>query len=90
MPVKKEVAEFFDLIGLDPLYAANEGRLLCIADKNIADLVLDAMHKNKECREAVIIGEVIDEHKGIVYMQNSYGALKIIRTSQGEVLPRIC
>ena len=72
------------------MYAANEGRLLCIADKNIADLVLDAMHKNKEGREAVIIGEVIDEHKGIVYMQNSYGALKIIRTSQGEVLPRIC
>lgn len=90
IPVKKEVAEFFDLIGLDPLYAANEGRLLCIVDKNIADLVLDAMHKNKEGREAVIIGEVIDEHKGIVYMQNSYGALKIIRTSQGEVLPRIC
>lgn len=90
IPVKEEVSSFFDLIGLDPMYAANEGRLLCITAKDDADIVLSVMHKNQLGRQAVIIGDVIDEHKGMVYMQNRYGAVKIINTSQGEVLPRIC
>ena len=90
VPVKPEVAAACDLLGLDPLYVANEGKLVAIVAPEAAEKVLDAMRTHPLAREAVIIGEaVVDEHN-FVQMTTAFGGGRIVDWLSGEQLPRIC
>lgn len=90
IPIKDDVESFCEMLGLDPLYVANEGKLICIVDKDDAPKVLESMRNNEFGKEAVIIGEVIEETKSNLYLKTSLGSTKILHMAQGELLPRIC
>jgi hydrogenase expression/formation protein HypE len=90
LPIKEEVQSFCDLLGLDPLYVANEGKLVCIVAKEDSDKVLNAMHQHPLSKEAAIIGEVVFNNHNKVYLKTLLGATRILPVSTGELLPRIC
>ena len=90
IPVKDEVMSFCEMLGLDPLYVANEGKLICIVKKEDATKVLEAMRNNELGRDAIIIGEVIEDEESNLYLKTSLGGTKILQMAQGELLPRIC
>ena len=90
LPVKPEVAGMCELLGLDPLYLANEGKLLAFVAPQDADHVLAAMQADPVAKEACVIGEVIDENPGRVFMQTRIGGRRIVDMLAGEQLPRIC
>jgi hydrogenase expression/formation protein HypE len=90
IPVRDEVAGLCELLGFDPLYIANEGKLLAFVDGGDADATLSAMRQNEFGKEARIIGEVVDEHPGRVYMETRIGGKRIVDMLSGEQLPRIC
>jgi hydrogenase expression/formation protein HypE len=90
VPVKPEVAAACELLGLDPLYVANEGKLVAIVAPDSADVVLAAMRAHPLGREAALIGEVVaDEHR-FVQMTTGFGGGRIVDWLSGEQLPRIC
>jgi hydrogenase expression/formation protein HypE len=78
------------MLGFDPLYIANEGRLLAIVGREDAERVLEAMHGAPYGAEAVIVGEVAETHPGRVLMKTAYGSTRIVDMLLGEMLPRIC
>jgi len=88
--VKEDVKAACELLGLDPLYVANEGKLVAMADPADADKILTQMKKNCYGRDAAIIGEVTDEHRGKVVMKTKLGPSRIVDMLSGELLPRIC
>ncbi len=90
IPVKENVRGACEILGIDPLYVANEGKLAAVVPPDIADAMLAAMHGNKLGKSAVIIGEVTDKHHGIVALQTGLGANRIVDMPVGEQLPRIC
>jgi hydrogenase expression/formation protein HypE len=90
IPVKDEVKAACELLGLDPLYVANEGKLVAIIHPTDADRVLTQMKKNIYGRDAAIIGEVTAEHGGKVVMKTKLGPSRIVDMLSGELLPRIC
>jgi len=90
IPIKEEVISFCELLGFDPLYIANEGKLICIVDKDDAMGVLEVMKKNSLGKDAMIIGEVIDDNKKNLYLRTNLGSTKILFMSKGDLLPRIC
>jgi len=90
VPVAPAVAAAGELLGLDPLYIANEGKLAAAVTASDADKILAAMKRNKYGGDAVIIGEVIAEHPGRVVMRTAMGASRIVDVPVGELLPRIC
>ncbi len=90
LPVKKEVAGICELLGFDPLYVANEGRLIAIVGQQDADAVLGAIKSQPSGVDAVIVGEVTSEHPGKVHMQTAIGGQRIIHMLSGAQLPRIC
>jgi len=90
VPVAKAVLAACELLGLDPLYIANEGKLVAIVASKAADAILAKMKCNKYGKNAVIIGEVVAEHPGRVVMKTALGASRIIDMPVGELLPRIC
>jgi hydrogenase expression/formation protein HypE len=90
LPVKSEVAGMCELLGLDPLYLANEGKLLAFVAPQDVDDVLAAMQADPVAKEACVIGEVIDENPGRVFMQTRIGGRRIVDMLSGEQLPRIC
>jgi len=90
IPVKEEVKAACELLGLDPIYVANEGKLVAIVDPADADKVLARMRKNSYGRDATIIGEVTNEHTGKVIMKTKLGPSRIVDMLSGELLPRIC
>ena len=90
IPVNKAVLSACELLGFDPLYVANEGKLVAVVAPADADKVLDKMKHNQYGREAVIIGEVVNEHPGRVVMKTRLGASRIVDVLVGELLPRIC
>ena len=81
------VAEIF---GYDPLYAANEGKMILVAAYDDAEKIISEWQKSSLGKKAVIIGEVVSEHKGKVLLKTSVGGLRIIDKLSGEMLPRIC
>jgi hydrogenase expression/formation protein HypE len=90
IPVHDGVRGFCELLGLDPLYIANEGKLVAaVSEGDVAD-VLSAMKKNKYARQAAVIGEVTAGHRGRVVMKTRIGASRIVDMPVGEILPRIC
>jgi hydrogenase expression/formation protein HypE len=90
IPVKPEVLAACELLGLDPLYVANEGKLVCICAPQEARRVLEAMRSHPLGREAAIIGEVVEDRHGFVQMQTSFGGSRMVDWLAGEQLPRIC
>lgn len=90
IPVPEEVHGFCDVLGLDFLYLANEGKLLAVVAAEKADAVLDAMHALPEGAQAAVIGEVVAEHTGRVVVKTSFGSHRILDKLVGEQLPRIC
>ncbi|MFO8049963.1 MAG: hydrogenase expression/formation protein HypE [Desulfosudaceae bacterium] len=90
LPVKDSVAGLCELLGFDPLYVANEGKLLAFVDSHNAEVVLDIMKKDHSGKDACIIGEVVSEHAGRVIMETAIGGERIIDMLTGEQLPRIC
>ena len=90
IPVHDGVRGFCELLGLDPLYIANEGKLVAAVVESDAAGVLSAMRENKYARQAVVIGEVTDGHRGRVVMKTRMGSSRIVDMPVGEILPRIC
>jgi hydrogenase expression/formation protein HypE len=90
IPVHDGVRGCCELLGLDPLYIANEGKLVAAVVEGDAAGVLSAMRENKYGRQAVVIGHVTNEHRGRVVMKTSIGSSRIIDMPVGEILPRIC
>jgi len=90
IPVKDGVWGACEMLGFDPLYVANEGKLVAIVPDKDADKILKAMKKNKYAKEAVIIGEVAAEPPGRVVMKTVLGAHRIVDMLVGDLLPRIC
>ena len=90
IPVRDEVLAACEMLGFDPLYVANEGRLVAIVAEGDADRVFEAMRGNRYGEDAVTIGEVGQEHPGRVVMKTSLGASRIVDMLVGDLLPRIC
>jgi hydrogenase expression/formation protein HypE len=90
IPVKEEVRPACELLGLDPLYVANEGKLLMFITPGDASRVLEEMRKNRYGKDAQVIGEVIPDYRGRVIMATAMGGTRIIDMPLGEQLPRIC
>ncbi len=90
IPVREEVRGFCDILGFDPLYLANEGKLLAFVDEKDTDIVLNAMHANPYGKDAKVIGKVIDKARGEVGLKTTVGGIRIVDMPQGEQIPRIC
>jgi hydrogenase expression/formation protein HypE len=90
IPVKEEVKAACELLGLDPIYVANEGKLVAIVDRADADKILARTNKNRYGRDAAVIGEVTGDHQGKVVMKTRLGPSRIVDMLSGELLPRIC
>ncbi len=90
IPVREEVRGVCELLGLDPLYVANEGKLVAIVDANDAQKLVGAMRENPLGRQAEIIGTVTGENTGLVVMRTTLGTTRIVDMLAGDQLPRIC
>lgn len=90
LPVKPAVAGLCELLGIDPLYVANEGKLLAFVAKPAAEKVLADMRSDPLGEEAEIIGEVCAEHPGRVHLRTRIGGTRIVSMPAGDQLPRIC
>lgn len=90
LPVRPAVASACELLGLEPLNIANEGKLVAICPPERADALLQAMRAHPRGREAAVIGTVRAAPKGVVYMRTGLGGNRIVDWIAGEQLPRIC
>ncbi|MCQ8130432.1 hydrogenase expression/formation protein HypE [Methylomonas rivi] len=90
IPVKAQVKAACEILGLDPLYVANEGKLVCVCEASAAETLLAVMQQHPLGRDAAIIGEVIDDPHGFVQMATTFGGRRIVDWPVGEQLPRIC
>ncbi len=90
IPLSEEVRGACEILGLDPLYVANEGKLLAIVAREAADAVLSAMQAHPLGQQAAIIGEVVAEHPGRVFARSRIGGRRVVDMLSGEQLPRIC
>jgi len=90
LPVKEAVQAACELLGFDPLYLANEGKLVAIVTPDETERVLSKMRHNQYGQEATVIGEVTSKHPGRVIMKTPLGTSRIIDMLTGEQLPRIC
>jgi hydrogenase expression/formation protein HypE len=90
IPVDKAVLAACELLGFDPLYIANEGKVVAVVAPADADKVLDKMKQNKYGAEATITGEVVRDHPSQVVMKTRLGSTRIVDMPVGELLPRIC
>jgi len=90
LPINEAVQAACELLGFDPLYVANEGKLVAVVAPADADKILAKMRQNQYGTEANIIGEVVEEHPGRVIMKTHLGSSRIVDMPVGELLPRIC
>lgn len=90
IPVHDGVRGACEMLGLDPLYVANEGKLVAVVAPQIADRVIARMHEHPLGREAAVIGEVIERHPRMVLMKTEIGGTRVVDLLFGEQLPRIC
>ena len=90
LPIPQPVQDACGLLGLDPLYVANEGKLLAFVDPGDVDRVLEAMHGHEYGRSAAVIGVCVDEHPGMVVARTGLGGTRVVDLPIGEQLPRIC
>ena len=90
IPVRPAVAAVCEILGFDPLYVANEGKLVAIVDRGIADQILSSIRNTHYGEEAVVIGEVQDAPRSRVLMKTTIGSTRVVDMLSGEMLPRIC
>ena len=90
IPISEEVKGACEILGLDPLYVANEGKLLAFVPPHEADRVLAVVRSHPLGKEAAIIGEVTSDHPGFVLMKTRIGGTRVVDMLSGEQLPRIC
>jgi len=90
IPISEEVKGACEILGLDPLYVANEGKLLAFVPPAVADRVLATVQGHPLGKEAAIIGEVTSDHPGFVLMKTRIGGSRVVDMLTGEQLPRIC
>ncbi len=90
LPVRPAVRAACEMLGFDPLYIANEGKLIAIVGREEADRVLDVMRRTRYGEESVIIGEVQTASPGRVLLKTVIGSHRIVDVLLGELLPRIC
>jgi hydrogenase expression/formation protein HypE len=90
VPVRDAVRGACEILGLDPLLVANEGKLVAFVAERDGARVLEAMRAHPLGREAACIGRVVDEHAGIVLLRTPIGGDRVLDLPFGEALPRIC
>ncbi len=90
IPIRDEVRGACELLGLDPLYVANEGALIAVVAPEDAKKILERMRAHPQGKQSAIIGEVIDEHAGMVLLRSKAGGTRVVDMLAGEQLPRIC
>lgn len=90
LPVGTAVRSACELLGMDPLFVANEGKLLVIVPQSEAQKVLTTMQKHPLGKDATIIGRVVEDHPSILVLQTSIGGKRVVPMQIGEQLPRIC
>jgi len=90
VPVPSDVRNACALLGLDPFYVANEGKLVAFVPPEHAEAVLAAMRAHPLGAQAAVIGECVAEHPGMVVARTTFGATRVVDTPLGEQLPRIC
>jgi len=90
IPVHPEVNAACEMLGFDPLYIANEGKLVAVVAREDAGRILEAMHGTRYGEEAVIVGEVTSETRGRVLLKTAIGSTRVVDMLAGEMLPRIC
>jgi hydrogenase expression/formation protein HypE len=79
-----------EILGLDPLYVANEGKLIAIVPGESAEAIVARMRQHPLGQDARVIGEIIADHPGMVVMKTEIGGSRVVDTLFGEQLPRIC
>ena len=89
-PIPGDVRDACGLLGLDPLYVANEGKLIAFVAPEDADRVLAAMHAHPYGGRAAVIGKCVPEHPGMVVARTALGGNRVVNMPIGEQLPRIC
>ena len=90
IPVREEVRGACEMLGLDPLYVANEGKLVAFVAPHAAESVLAAMRRHPQGHDAALIGTVTDTHPGLVLLRTPLGTTRIVDMLPGDQLPRIC
>ena len=90
IPVRPQVQAACDMLGLDPLYCANEGKLLAVAAPENADAVLAAMRGHELGAHAAVIGEVTERYPGKLTLRTAFGGSRVLQKLSGAQLPRIC
>jgi hydrogenase expression/formation protein HypE len=90
IPISEEVKGACEILGLDPLYVANEGKLLAIVADEDVGAALSALRSLSLGEKAAVIGEVVNQHPGFVMMKTRVGGTRVVDTLSGEQLPRIC
>ena len=90
IPVTPAVNAACEMLGLDPLYIANEGKLVAIVAPDVAEEILDVMRKNEYGHDAAIIGTVTESHPRRVVAKTAIGGSRVVDLPAGELLPRIC
>ncbi len=90
LPVGESVKAACEILGFDPLYVANEGKLLAFVNPDVADGLLEVMRSTEEGKDSCIIGEVVKEYPKKVVMKTALGGSRIVNMLTGEQLPRIC
>lgn len=90
LPVNPAVAAACEMLGMDPLYVANEGKLLAIVPPEHADTVLEAVQQHPLGTQAAIIGSVVEDHPGMLTARTGIGGTRVVDMQVGEQLPRIC
>jgi hydrogenase expression/formation protein HypE len=90
IPVNQDVQGACEILGIDPLTVANEGKLVAVVPAAVADDIVQVMRQHPLGRQAVVIGEVVAGHPGVVALQTSLGVNQVLDMPVGEQLPRIC
>jgi hydrogenase expression/formation protein HypE len=90
IPVRPAVTGACELLGIDPLYVACEGRFVVVVDGASADAALDALHRHPLGRDASLIGRIKEDPTGLVLLKTSFGGTRIVDMLVGDPLPRIC
>ena len=90
LPLTEEVRGACEILGFDPLYVANEGKLIAFVAQGDTDRVLETMRDHPLGRDSVVIGRVVNDHPGVVIMKSRIGGSRVVDMLSGEQLPRIC
>jgi hydrogenase expression/formation protein HypE len=90
IPVRESVLGLCELLGFDPLYVANEGKVAMVVKRTDAEQTLEAMRQHSLGNASAIIGEIVDQHPGKVVLHTAVGGKRIVDMLSGAQLPRIC